>query len=257
MLRRTQNLIFDLCSEPRDRITAFRHLPFTSARSKENEDLFPYPDRLSNKGSNDKRIIIIYFFVWELAHITGSSRRLGAHEMAGRVKTDCRLNGSPRINAYSTSDSSSETLSSGCVSGSTNKVTFNEELANGDLEVVDKLVEVQKDVRGNPPAERPRVGALKTPVTRRQMPRVGVRRRRMRARWRRPSASSSSRSRRGESTRLRGRSVRQKRSAARQKRSAARRIASARGSGARRSGRTFLEPKPHVRSSAVCPGSAR
>ena len=61
-------------------------------------------------------------------------------------------------------------------------MTFNEELANGDLEVVDKLVEVQKDARGNPPAERPRVGALKTPVTRRQMPRVGVRRRRMRAR---------------------------------------------------------------------------
>ena len=52
-------------------------------------------------------------------------------------------------------------------------VTFNVELANGDLEVVDKLVEVQKDVRGNPPAERPRVGALKTPVSRRQMPRVG------------------------------------------------------------------------------------
>ena len=61
-------------------------------------------------------------------------------------------------------------------------LTFNEELANEDLEVVDKLVEVQKDARGNPPAERPRVGALKTPVTRRQMPRVSVRRRRMRAR---------------------------------------------------------------------------
>ena len=61
-------------------------------------------------------------------------------------------------------------------------MTFNEELANGDLEVVDKLVEVQKDVRGNPLAERPQVGALKTPVARRQMPWVGVRRRRMRAR---------------------------------------------------------------------------
>ena len=61
-------------------------------------------------------------------------------------------------------------------------VTFNVELVNGDLEVVDKLVEVQKEVQENPPAERPRVGALKTPVTRRQMPRVGVRRRRMRAR---------------------------------------------------------------------------
>lgn len=32
-------------------------------------------------------------------------------------------------------------------------LTFNVELANGDLEVVDKLVEVQKDVRGN---RRPR-----------------------------------------------------------------------------------------------------
>ena len=61
-------------------------------------------------------------------------------------------------------------------------LSLNVELANGDLEVVDKLVEVQKEVRRNPPAERPRVGALKTPVTRRQMPRVGVRRRRMRAR---------------------------------------------------------------------------
>ena len=60
-------------------------------------------------------------------------------------------------------------------------LTFNVELANGDFEVVDKLVEIQRS-SGNPPAERPRVGALKTPVTRRQMPRVGVRRRRMRAR---------------------------------------------------------------------------
>ena len=67
-------------------------------------------------------------------------------------------------------------------SGDVPSLTFNIELANGDLEVVDKLVEVQKDVRGNPPAESLRVGALKTPVTRRQMPRVGVRRRRMRAR---------------------------------------------------------------------------
>ena len=31
-------------------------------------------------------------------------------------------------------------------------LTFNEELANGDLEVLEKLVEVQKDARGNPPA---------------------------------------------------------------------------------------------------------
>ena len=46
-------------------------------------------------------------------------------------------------------------------------LTFNVELANEDLEIVDKLVEVQKDVRENPPAERPRVGAMKTPVTRR------------------------------------------------------------------------------------------
>ena len=40
-------------------------------------------------------------------------------------------------------------------------VTVEEELANGDPEAVDKLVEVQKDAQGNPPAERPRVGALK------------------------------------------------------------------------------------------------
>ena len=41
-------------------------------------------------------------------------------------------------------------------------LTFNVESANGDPEAVDKLVEVQKNAQGNPPAERPRVGALKT-----------------------------------------------------------------------------------------------
>ena len=51
----------------------------------------------------------------------------------------------------------------GITGSSSHALTFNEELANGDLEVVDKLVEVQKDARGNPTAERPRVGALKTP----------------------------------------------------------------------------------------------
>ena len=78
----------------------------------------------------------------------------------------------------------SETAESPVIPGRLNgpSMTFNVKLANGDLEIVDKLVEVQKDVRGNPPAEKPRVGELKTPVTRRQMPRFGVRRRRMRAR---------------------------------------------------------------------------
>ena len=48
------------------------------------------------------------------------------------------------------------------------KLTFKEELANGELEVVVKLVEVQ----GNPPADAagrrtktPDAGALKTPVS--------------------------------------------------------------------------------------------
>ena len=61
-------------------------------------------------------------------------------------------------------------------------LTFDVELLNGDLEVADKLVEVQKEVWGNQAAERRRVGALKTRVTRWQMLRVVVRRRRIRAR---------------------------------------------------------------------------
>ena len=48
------------------------------------------------------------------------------------------------------------------------EVMFHEEIANGDIEVVDKLVEVKKNGRKNSPIERSRVGALKTPVTRRQ-----------------------------------------------------------------------------------------
>ena len=60
-------------------------------------------------------------------------------------------------------------------------LTFNVELVNGDLEIIDKLVEVQKEVRE--PAGREAAGQrTETPVTRRQMPRVGVRRRRKRAR---------------------------------------------------------------------------
>ena len=60
-------------------------------------------------------------------------------------------------------------------------VTFNVELVNGDLDaVVDKLGEVQKEVRE--PAGRKATGRrTETPVTRRQMPRVGVRRHRKRA----------------------------------------------------------------------------
>ena len=57
-----------------------------------------------------------------------------------------------------------------------NNLMFKKEIAGiryADLDAdVDKFREVQKDALGNPPAERPRVGALKTPVTRRQMPRV-------------------------------------------------------------------------------------
>ena len=61
-------------------------------------------------------------------------------------------------------------------------LTLNVELVNGDLEaVVGKLVEVQKEVRE--PAGREAAGRrTETPVTRRQMPRVCVRRRRERAR---------------------------------------------------------------------------
>ena len=141
-------------------------------------------------------------------------------------------------------------------------LTFNVELANGDLEVVDKLVEVQKEVRRNPPAERPRVGALKTLVTRRQRGRGSARgRRRSPAGKCRGSAYEDAGCGRAEDARqqvaqgavgaerarLRGHSVRQERSAARRERSAARRIASARGREPAGPGRTFLEPKPHVR----------
>ena len=61
-------------------------------------------------------------------------------------------------------------------------LTCNVNLVNGDLEVVvDKLVETQKEIRE--PAGREAAGRrTETPVTRRQMPRVGVRRRRKRAR---------------------------------------------------------------------------
>ena len=57
---------------------------------------------------------------------------------------------------------------------------FYVDLVNGDLEVVDKLFEVQKEIRK--PAGREAAGRrTETPVTCRQMPRVGVRRRRKRA----------------------------------------------------------------------------
>ena len=61
-------------------------------------------------------------------------------------------------------------------------LTFNVELVNGDFEaVLDKPVEVQKEVRE--PAGRKAAGRrTETPVTRRQMPRVGVRRRQEQAR---------------------------------------------------------------------------
>ena len=57
-----------------------------------------------------------------------------------------------------------------------------------------------------------------------------------------PAASQAARRQRG-------------RLAERQERFRARRIASARRLGARQSGHTFLEPKLHIRSSAICPGS--
>ena len=104
-------------------------------------------------------------------------------------------------------------------------MTFNVERVNGDLEeVVDKLGEVQKEIRE--PAGRKAAGRrTETPVTHRQMSRVGVRRRRERARSRRPSASSSSRSlHRSAATEAARR--RRERAAARRERSAARRIVS-------------------------------
>ena len=110
----------------------------------------------------------------------------------------------------------------------TQVVTCNVELVNGDLEeVVDKLGGVQKEVR-EPAGPKAAGRRTETPVTRRQMPRVGVRRRRERARSRRPSASSSSRSLRRSAAAGAARR-RRERAAAQRERSAARRIASARG----------------------------
>ena len=103
-------------------------------------------------------------------------------------------------------------------------LTFNVELVNGDLdEVVNKLGEVQKEVRE--PAGRKAVGRrTETPVTRRKMLRVGVRRRRERARSRRPSLSSSSRSLLGSAAAGAARR-RAERSAARRGAAAARSVA--------------------------------
>ena len=61
-------------------------------------------------------------------------------------------------------------------------MTFNVELVNGDLEaVVDKIVQVQQEDR-EPAGREAACRRTETPATRRQMPRVGVRRRRERAR---------------------------------------------------------------------------